>query len=53
MYSYLVVKEADDGSWLCDPEMFDTLLEAKASVGDDPPREGEWIFYKCRELPGA
>lgn len=45
---YLVVLEADDGSWLSFPEMYDTLDEAKTSIGDGKSNNGEWVFYECR-----
>jgi hypothetical protein len=52
MYSYLVVKEADDGSWLNEPEMFDTRSEAREYVLKIRMCE-RWNYvalYECREL---
>jgi hypothetical protein len=53
MYMYLVVKEADDGSWLSDPETFDTRADAKkyAAGREDHLKPGEtWSLYECRPL---
>jgi hypothetical protein len=54
MYSYLVVKEADDGSWLNEPEMFDTRDEAAKYLrkirGRGLSALAHVVLYECFEL---
>jgi len=51
--SYLIVREADDGSWLNDPAMFDFQDQAEAYAVDraDLIKPGQsWVLYECREI---
>ena len=51
MYEYLVVLEADDGSFFSEPEMFDTKQEARTYADAHPsPDRCEWVFYECRRI---
>ena len=46
--SYLVVREAEDGSWLSDPNMFDSLTQAETYAEARPGEQGTWEIYECR-----